>query len=717
MKILVCTTLFPNEAMPTHGIFVENRLSAFRKRHDCNVKVIAPVPWFPFQSETFGAYGAWARVPKSEHRNGVEIFHPRYFLPPKIGMNAAPDAVFRALYRQAQKLIDQGWDFDLIDAHYFYPDGVAAARLAKALNKPLVITARGTDINLIPTFEKPRQRILHASYQADAIITVAEALKTELVRLGAPHGKITTLRNGVDLDKFTPHDRTDARHALGLPDGPVIASVGHLIDRKGHDLVIEALRELPDATLVIAGDGEKRGELTALAQRCGCADRVKFLGRIDHDQLSSVYAAADVLVLASDREGWPNVLLEAMACGCPCVATNIWGSGEVIRAPQAGKLVDERTASSIAAAIKDLLASPPERSATRTYAEQHSWDETTDGMAAVFQRLIRQDKTAKTTTSSPIRIDSAQPKLMVTVDTEEAFDWSDFDTVNYQVCTPDDLTPFQIICRNLGVTPHYFLTYAMLQDPSSAAYFKALEDNKTASFGLHLHQWVTPPETEHISQYYSFQKNLPLGVHEEKLQNLAAKFQEIIGTPAKSHRAGRYGVAIDTYALLASLGIKYDFSPSAAFDFSAQGGPDFSAISNHPFRINNGHDDIAVIPVCGAKVIKRTRIVLDQEKNAPGLAASSQNRQASKHHPMRLSPEGACLSDLQALTRRLIKSKTPILTFTLHSTSLTKGTNAYSTSDENVSDLLETTQSYLHWFKESIGGELLSFRELEKLLK
>ncbi len=391
MNILMLTTLFPNAAMPNHGIFVENRLKAFLKVKAADVRVVAPAPWFPLENPRFGQYAAWARVPLTEQRGGLPIDHPRYFLPPKIGMSYAPSALERCFFRAASTLQDKGWDFDLIDAHYFYPDGVAAARVAKRLGKPLVITARGSDINLIPQYAGPKRQILRAAETANAIVTVADALRAELISLGAPADKITTLRNGVDLEQFQPLDRDAIRQKMKLT-GPVIASVGHLIGRKGHHVVIEALSRLPDATLLIAGEGEKRGALEALARTHGVSDRVRFLGAQPHDKMAEIYSAADVLALASSREGWPNVLLEAMACGTPAVASDVWGSKEVITAPEAGRLVPAIDAEKLADAIQDLIENPPLRSATRTYAEQFSWDATANSLKDIFKAVIA-DKT------------------------------------------------------------------------------------------------------------------------------------------------------------------------------------------------------------------------------------------------------------------------------------------------------------------------------------
>ncbi len=393
MKILTFTTLFPNSEQRDHGIFVENRLRHLLGSQQLVAEIIAPVPWVPFVHRVFGRFAHLARVPRLEHRQDLRVRHPRYISIPKIGMHLAPLLLYLGARRAAKRLLAEGYAFDLIDAHYFYPDGVAAALLGRELGKPVVITARGTDVNLIGDFPLPRRMILWAARRAAGIVTVCEALRTRLIELGADGRQIRTLRNGVDLVRFHPRDRDDARRRYGV-DGaaPVLLSVGHLIERKGHHLVIAALAQLPGAKLLIAGDGPERAALELLAARQGVVERVRFLGHMAHDELAAIYSAADLLVLASSREGWANVLLEAMACGTPVVASNVWGTPEVVADPAAGLLVAPRTAEAFAAAIARLLAAPPSRSATRLYAERFSWDATTAGQLALFREILAREQ-------------------------------------------------------------------------------------------------------------------------------------------------------------------------------------------------------------------------------------------------------------------------------------------------------------------------------------
>lgn len=387
MQLLTFSTLFPNIERPGHGIFVETRLRHLIASGKANARVIAPVPWFPSKHKCFGTYASFAKVPEREIRFGITVDHPRYFLPPKVGMHIAPDMLALAAKPCIARMIDEGDDFDVIDAHYFYPDGVAATKLGKYFNKPVVITARGSDITLLPQFKQPRKKILQAAVDASGIITVCNALKDELVRLGVPAGKIVSLRNGVDLNLFRPIERDILRLSLGLTQFTLLA-VGHLVPVKGHELILRALLHLPEMHLLIAGDGILRHSLENLAIELKIADRVQFLGAVDQEKLRTYYGAADAMVLASEREGWANVLLESMACGTPVVASKVWGTPEVVAAPEAGLLMSERTPNALAQAVRLLQNQYPDRTTTRRYAENFNWDATTDGQIELFDSVV-----------------------------------------------------------------------------------------------------------------------------------------------------------------------------------------------------------------------------------------------------------------------------------------------------------------------------------------
>jgi glycosyltransferase involved in cell wall biosynthesis len=321
LNLLTYSALYPNALQPRHGIFVAQRLAQLMK--DCPVRsrVVAPVPWFPSQAKAFGQYGVYAAVPREEEAGGVRVYHPRFAVLPKLSWQVSPWLIYRAT-RTLVAALHRADPIDVIDAHFFYPDGVAAVMLGRELQLPVTITARGSDITEMLDYALPRRWILWAAEHAQALITVCAALRERLIEVGVAGEKITVLRNGVDLQRFTPVDRQAARNALGL-SGPMLLSVGNLIELKGHHLIIEALRELPDHQLLIIGSGPERQALEKLAVRLGVEQRTRFVGLVPQAELRNYYGAADALILASSREGWANVLLEAMACGTPVVATRI----------------------------------------------------------------------------------------------------------------------------------------------------------------------------------------------------------------------------------------------------------------------------------------------------------------------------------------------------------------------------------------------------------
>jgi teichuronic acid biosynthesis glycosyltransferase TuaC len=388
IRLITFSTLYPNTAQPNHGVFVENRLRHLIASGEVISRVVAPVPYFPFRSARFGDYAKFAQVPTWEERHGLTINHPRYALIPKVGMNMAPSLMAWAALPAIKAAIKAQGGADIIDAHYLFPDGVAATIIGKALGLPVVMTARGTDVSLIPRYPVPRRMIQRACRRAAGVITVSAALKDGLVAMDVEPDHVTVLRNGVDLKLFRPLDRQATRRRLGL-DGPTLISVGHLIERKGHHLIIEAMPALPSFTLLIAGEGPERANLERRIAELGLGDRVRLLGSRPHAELPELYGAADALVLASSREGWANVLLEAMACGTPAIATPIWGNPEVVAKPEAGIIMVERSAKAITDSVSALFGPRmPAREATRAYASAFSWDATTRGQIDLFRRVI-----------------------------------------------------------------------------------------------------------------------------------------------------------------------------------------------------------------------------------------------------------------------------------------------------------------------------------------
>ena len=260
--------------------------------------------------------------------------------------------------------------------------------LARHFKKPFAVTARGSDINLIANHAIPRKFMRWAASYASASIGVSKALTIAMERMDFSSARLKTLPNGVDLRQFNLLPQSAARKELNWPEQPTLLCVGNLVENKGQSIAIEALTKLTQFRLVIAGEGPQRGTLENLVSNANLASRVQFLGRIDQSMLAKCYCASDILVLPSSREGWPNVLLESMACGTPVVATRVGGIPEIVTSSNAGTLMLGRTSAELVDAVNNTWATLPKRENVRACAEGSSWHATTVAQVFLFRDIV-----------------------------------------------------------------------------------------------------------------------------------------------------------------------------------------------------------------------------------------------------------------------------------------------------------------------------------------
>jgi glycosyltransferase involved in cell wall biosynthesis len=376
MKILTFTSLFPNSTRPELGVFIYQRAQHIARLPGTVVQVIAPVPYSPtwLAAKRWRIYG---RVRQKEMMGNLETWHPRYALLPGISMPLHGFLMFLGALGAGRRLHRQ-FAFDCIDAHYVYPDGFAAILLGKILNIPVVVSARGTDINVFPSFGLIRPLIRWTLQQAKGLIAVSSALKDRMVRLGTPADKIRVIPNGIDVERFGPMDRYEARRSLGIPvTGALIVSVGSLVPAKRHAVLIEAVAQLstqiPGLKAYIIGDGSLRSELEDLRRRTHMEDRVFLVGEKSNAELCRWFSAADASCLVSAREGWPNVVMESLACGTPVIATRVGGIPEIIVSSELGILVAEDLRS-ITDGIASALSRKWDREALVSYARSRTWE-------------------------------------------------------------------------------------------------------------------------------------------------------------------------------------------------------------------------------------------------------------------------------------------------------------------------------------------------------
>jgi glycosyltransferase involved in cell wall biosynthesis len=281
---------------------------------------------------------------------------------------------------------------DLIDGHYIYPDASAALEAGRIAGAPVILSARGTDLNLYPEFPAIRRRISGNLRECRHLICVCSDLKKVALELGMDEGRTSVIGNGVDTAKFRPLDRDASRRKLGLPaQGRIILSVGHLTERKGFHLLLRAfamLRERGDLRVAVVGDGEMRQPLRRLADELGIADRVVFPGAVGNEALPEWYSASDLFVMASSREGWPNAVCEALACGLPVVGTRVWGMPEIVTGPQLGLLISERTPEALAEALERALKTAWDRDAIARQGGLRTWSQVSEQLEPIFTSTI-----------------------------------------------------------------------------------------------------------------------------------------------------------------------------------------------------------------------------------------------------------------------------------------------------------------------------------------
>ena len=391
MRVLVFTSLFPNNIWPLHGVFIQERMTRVAALPGVSLRVVAPVPYFP--PLKLGARWLYSQVAREETIEGLPVTHPRYFMIPKVATGWHGPFMARALLPYVKSL-RAAFDFDVIDAHYVYPDGFAAVEIGRTLGVPVVVSARGSDINLFREIPSARPHLVRTLERASGLIAVSEALGRAMQELGAPAGKVRVIPNGVDARKFHPVPRDTARERTGSAQaGRLVLAVGHLTQNKGFDRLLGAFRGLlnlggyEDVRVVIVGEGVYRKELERLVGFYGLGERVRLAGQVPHAELHLWYGAAHLSCLFSRREGWPNVVLESMACGTPVLATPVGGVPEIIGNGPAGALA-EGDDDALALALAQALDRSWDREAVARFAQKHTWEQAADSVHRVLASVV-----------------------------------------------------------------------------------------------------------------------------------------------------------------------------------------------------------------------------------------------------------------------------------------------------------------------------------------
>lgn len=396
LKVLVISAAFPWNAAPVAGVFVKERLRQLRDRFGADIRVVSPKPYFP-PIRWFRRWYLFSCVKPYEKIDGLSVYYARYLFIPKIGGYFHPWFMLPAAWRQVRRLVNQ-FNPDLVDSHFVFPSGVVAEKIARWIKRPLVITGRGEDVVVFPQVPVMRWQIQKALRRSTRLIAVSKEIANLMAECGGNPSRITVIPNGVDLEKFQVVDRMQARQIVGLPlDRPIALTVGYRIPLKGFDIFIDAIGKLTRSSpsvlgLIVGGPAQWSPDcgpqLELQIRRASLENHVKLAGYRPQAELAFWYAAADVFVLLSSREGSPNVVMEALACGTPVVATRVGGIPDLLDGKKFAVLLSERTSHAAAMGIRKFLEAPPDRSEIRRFAALHSWEVTAAKVYEVWKQAL-----------------------------------------------------------------------------------------------------------------------------------------------------------------------------------------------------------------------------------------------------------------------------------------------------------------------------------------
>lgn len=385
-RVLIITNLFADPFGPTRATFSQQQFSRLREHMD--VQIIVPVSFVPVIRNPL----AWRRLKRETQAKWPYADYIVYWYIPGVmrGLHAG-FLLMSLLLQRLPTLVMGRWD--VILGSWAFPDAVAAMVLGKLKRTPVVAHVLGSDINVFTADALRRWQIRWVLSQAQAVISVSKALVERMKGLGVRGDHMHVLYNGVDRERFHPLDMQACRQQLGIAaEEEMILFVGNVLVTKGCGELLEAFAALARTrarlTLTYVGDGPMRKTLQAKAQELGLAARVRFPGRVAHDQLNAWFASASVFCLPSYSEGVPNVVLEAMACGKAVVSTDVGGVAEVM--PDfAGTIIQPRDAGALTSALDDTLSRTWDHARIAEHASRFNWDANIASFRAILQNAMQ----------------------------------------------------------------------------------------------------------------------------------------------------------------------------------------------------------------------------------------------------------------------------------------------------------------------------------------
>jgi glycosyltransferase involved in cell wall biosynthesis len=385
MKVLILTNLFPTPWDPLRGAFNRQQFERLGQLHD--VDVITAIDFRERLGERRGDVNA----------RHVHTDHFVFVFPPRIGRSLhAICWLLSLLWQRGRQIRNAHYDCMLVS--WAYPDGAAVGWLARWLRIPYVVKVHGSDLNVQANHPLRRPQIRSALTGAAGVVAVSRALATKAIGLGTRPSNVHVIYNGVDTSVFSPESRANSRPRLGFSTyTPLLLFVGNLKPSKGCLDLLEALPALlavqPLARLIYVGTGAARTALLERAQALGCLDHVEVAGAVAHADLGDWFRAADLLCLPSHNEGVPNVVLEAMACGTPVVASRVGGIPEVVP-HYAGILVAPHQRQALSTALIEASARRWNHKRIAAHARGFRWEDNIRQLDAILHAAVESSATA-----------------------------------------------------------------------------------------------------------------------------------------------------------------------------------------------------------------------------------------------------------------------------------------------------------------------------------
>jgi len=383
MRVLCVTSLFPDRHRPNFAIFNYYQMTYLARMNVVELLVPTPITYWILQL----LKGRGIEPPEGLE-DSLRIRYLRYFYTPRI-LRSLYGTFYYLSIRSVFNSVVREFKPQVVYVTWGYPDCYAVVKAAKKYGLPVVLRFHGSDINEHFKYPNRKMKIIEAIGGSKKVIVVSEEMRNRLVEEGIYRDKVCVVYNGVDTDIFHPIDKGRARNELNLSmDKKIILFVGNLVKVKGVDVLVKAtaLLKVPDVEVHIIGDGPLKNALISKIQRLNIEDRIFLHGSVAHSMIPVWLSASDFLCLPSRSEGLPNVVLEAIACSVPVVASDVGGIHEIVN-KESGILFPPDSEFECARAMEQALLKRWDRE--KIGGNVSSWFRNAEEVSKVLQAAVK----------------------------------------------------------------------------------------------------------------------------------------------------------------------------------------------------------------------------------------------------------------------------------------------------------------------------------------